>query len=97
MPRLPAALEVALLRIAGEALTNVVRHAQASHCMVQMEVQDAVLLQISDDGRGLEPGRSSGVGLASMRRRAEELGGSFTAEGRLPRGTLVTVSIPIST
>lgn len=97
MPRLSAALEVALLRIAGEALTNVVRHAGASHCTVKMEVRDAVLLQISDDGCGLEPGNSSGVGLASMRRRAEELGGSFAAEGRFPRGTVVLVSIPRST
>ena len=97
MPRLSAALEVALLRISGEALTNVVRHAAASNCTLKLEVRDAVLLQISDDGRGLQSGNLSGIGLTSMRRRAEDLGGSFTAEGRLPSGTVVLVSIPMST
>ncbi|HEY7124169.1 MAG TPA: GAF domain-containing sensor histidine kinase [Ktedonobacterales bacterium] len=97
LPPLPAAVEVALFRIAQEALTNVVRHAQASRCVISLalrEREQALELSIIDNGRGLPPIRGTGVGLASMRERAEELGGSWEIESLPTGGTGVRVRLP---
>ena len=57
-----------------EALNNVVRHASARNCIVRLEISSDLMLEITDDGAGLPPDRRAGVGLTSMRERAEELG-----------------------
>ena len=76
---LPAAVEVAAYRIAQEALANVVRHAHAHTCRISLEVKDGWFqMEITDDGIGLQEGYHAGVGLLSMRERAEELGGKFS-------------------
>jgi signal transduction histidine kinase len=76
LPPLPAAMEIACYRIVQEALTNVVRHAHATHATVGLRVQqEALEVEVRDDGQGLPLGVRSGVGLRSMRERAEELGG----------------------
>ncbi|MET7304541.1 ATP-binding protein [Embleya sp. NPDC005575] len=97
-PPLPAAVEVAVYRICGEALTNVVRHARARNATLDVRVTDThVVLEVADDGVGhreRERGAATGgVGLASMAERAEELGGSFTAGGD-ENGTVVRAVIP---
>ncbi|MFI6581355.1 GAF domain-containing sensor histidine kinase [Embleya sp. NPDC050493] len=97
-PPLPAAVEVAVYRICGEALTNVVRHARARNATLDVRVTDTrVVLEVVDDGIGSvdrERGAATeGVGLASMAERAEELGGSFTAGGD-EHGTVVRAVIP---
>jgi signal transduction histidine kinase len=97
LPPLPAAVEVAIFRIAQEALTNVVRHSHASRCVVRLALheQERLLeLEIEDNGRGLAPKRSAGVGLASMRERAEELGGTCEVKQRPTGGTCVQVRLP---
>jgi two-component system NarL family sensor kinase len=74
---LPAAVEVAAYRIAMEAVTNALRHSGAATCTVSLRREDGVLrLRVRDDGGGLAAGRTPGVGLSSMRERAEELGGT---------------------
>jgi signal transduction histidine kinase len=79
MPRLSAALEVAIYRIASEAIHNVIRHAQASECIVCLEVGDAALkLVVADNGKGLPDAAHVGVGLLSMNERAAELGGMLS-------------------
>jgi two-component system NarL family sensor kinase len=93
-PALAAAVEVNLLRISGEALTNAVRHARASHCRVELRVEDAVHLCISDDGVGCTTG-VDGVGMRSMRARAEELGGRFEVRPRVGGGTVVEAVLPL--
>jgi signal transduction histidine kinase len=90
---LPAAVEAAAYRIACEALTNVARHARASTCRVRFTRADGLELEIHDDGQGLL-GRPAGVGLAAMRERAEELGGSCLIESR-DGGTRVLARLPI--
>jgi signal transduction histidine kinase len=93
---LPAAVEVAAYRIALEAVTNAVRHSGARGCTVSLHREDQELvLHVRDDGHGLVGDRSTGVGLGSMRERAEELGGTFavTSEGS---GTLVAVRLPLT-
>lgn len=96
LPPLPAAVEVACYRITAEALANAVRHAQASTVQVHVTARDGrLLLEVCDDGSGLRPapGRR-GLGLESMRRRAEEIGGAFTLDSR-GRGTTVRAVLPL--
>jgi signal transduction histidine kinase/RimJ/RimL family protein N-acetyltransferase len=96
LPPLPAAVEVATYRIALEAITNVVRHAQAHQANVWLAIAQASLsITIADDGIGLPPALRPGVGLASMRERAEELGGTFYLESAAGSGTLVTAILPL--
>jgi signal transduction histidine kinase len=97
LPDLPAAVEVALYRIAQEALTNVVRHAHARHCDLRLALDEAagwLSLCIQDDGCGLPSSHGVGVGLVSMRERAEELGGTWTIEPVPTGGTRVLARLP---
>jgi len=96
LPPLPAAVEVAVYRIAQEALANVVRHAGARTCVVRLSVTDEVRLEIIDDGAGIPAERTAGVGLSSMHERAEELGGGCVVEPVLEGGTRVLVELPLS-
>jgi signal transduction histidine kinase len=95
LPELPAAYEVAIYRIIQEALTNVVKHAQARTCTVRLVCDKSISLEIQDDGVGMAQNRTSGVGLHSMRERAEELGGTCRITSNSDRGTLIQVSLPV--
>jgi signal transduction histidine kinase len=101
LPPLPAAVEVNAYRITLEALTNVIRHAQASNCHVRIalignETQAALELQVSDDGRGIPSNYLAGVGLASMRERAEEIGGKLSVQAAPQGGTQVVAWLPLA-
>jgi signal transduction histidine kinase len=92
---LPAAAEVAVLRIAQEALANVVRHADASTAQVTVVVADGGLeLVVADDGRG-RGANPDGVGSVSMVERTQELGGTVTIEPGPHGGTVVRARIPL--
>lgn len=95
-PPLPAAVEVAAYRIALEAMNNVSRHAGAHHCYVRLSLPDDLCLEILDDGRGLPGAVRAGVGLISMRERAEELGGRCTVEALPQGGTGITAHLPLA-
>jgi signal transduction histidine kinase len=96
MPPLPAAVEVAVFRIAQEALTNLARHAQARTASVLITIDGALQLEIRDDGVGVPPERHAGVGLTSMRERTAELGGSFDIDSAPNCGTTVSVRLPLA-
>jgi signal transduction histidine kinase len=94
LPELPAAVEVALYRIASEAIHNAVRHSCGTWCRVSIEVVGGeVRMCITDDGRGLPEPLVDGVGIAAIRERAAELGG--TAELVSHGGTTVTTVVPL--
>src|SRR5438105_8062177 len=111
LPALPAAVEVAAFRITQEAVTNVVRHAEATTCSVQLAVEEAepphgtavdntwssdhLRIEICDDGRGLPVDGRHGVGLVSMRERAEELGGTLWLGSGPAGGTRVVARLPL--
>ena len=86
LPPLGAAVEVACYRIAAEALANVVKHAGARRVVVAVHLDAAELvLEVADDGTGLPPAfGEQGLGLGSMRARAEEIGGSFAIASSRP-------------
>jgi len=95
LPALPAATETAAYRIASEALANIRKHADASRATITVAIEGGTLtLEITDDGRGIGPVRRHGVGLASMRERATELGGTCVVEDRPGGGTRVRVELP---
>ncbi|MDP8940761.1 MAG: GAF domain-containing sensor histidine kinase, partial [Actinomycetota bacterium] len=96
LPPLPAAVEVAVYRIAQEALTNVVRHARAGECIVRLAaVKGWLKMEVSDNGIGIAKEPGIGVGLISMRERAAELGGSCLVESPAEGGTRLSVHLPL--
>jgi len=100
LPVLPAAVEVAAYWIACEAVTNVVRHADACSCEVRVGCERdghryRLTLEVEDDGTGPDDDARPGVGTASMTERAEEIGGTFTiSPGPAGRGTTIRTELP---
>jgi two-component system NarL family sensor kinase len=95
-PDLPAAVEVAAYWIVNEAIHNVVRHANAQRCTVSLVASDKALeVLVVDDGDGIGSADRAGVGLASMRERAEEIGGVCWIENGPQRGTRVAAHLPV--
>ncbi len=96
LPALSAAAEVTAYRIVVEALTNVARHAAATKAAVAIDVAgDDLHLTVQDDGQGARSWRP-GVGMSSMRERAEQVGGTLTARPRAEGGR-VEALIPLGT
>jgi signal transduction histidine kinase len=101
--RLPEELELAVYRIAQEALTNVVQHSRATQATVELRfTDDEVTLTVTDDGVGFEvPERPEGLaraghfGLVGMQERAALVGGRLVLESEAGRGTRVTARLPI--
>src|SRR5262245_12414515 len=103
--RLPAEIEMAFFRIVQESLTNIRRHSGSSSANIRLEkTRDQVILQVSDQGRGMaakinsaekDEGESLGVGLPGMRQRLHQLGGSLIIESS-DRGVVVTAIVPIT-
>jgi two-component system NarL family sensor kinase len=101
LPPLGAAVEVAAYRIALEGLTNVARHAGAAHCVISFSLDNnapngILQLEIHDDGVGLPERFRVGVGLTSMRERAEEVGGTFVVEASPGSGTRLMARLPLT-
>ncbi|MGC4081149.1 MAG: triple tyrosine motif-containing protein [Vicinamibacterales bacterium] len=94
-------VEQQVLRIGEQAMVNAVRHASASEVDVHLRFEDrAVSLTVTDNGRGFDQHHISGesnfhFGLASMRERAEELGGRFSLRSEPGRGTAVEAVVPV--
>lgn len=98
LPPLRAAVEVAAYRIATEAVTNALRHAGAATCRVCLAVDgDDLLVEVTDDGAGIDPAAAPGVGSTSMRERAAELGGHLEIETAPGEGTTVRTRLPLAT
>lgn len=99
---LPPDLALALFRITQEALNNTAKHSKATRISVDLSLKrGAFLLRVSDNGRGFSAGGKSrpsgrGVGLLSMRERAESVGGSFEYTSAPGAGTTLTVRAPLA-
>ena len=95
--RLGEELETALYRVVQEGLTNIAKHAGATQVTVSVRGHDHVVsLNVEDDGRGFEvSGPALGLGLVSMRERAELVGGSLRVESTPGQGTTLVVEVPM--
>jgi two-component system sensor histidine kinase UhpB len=97
LPALPPDVELALYRIAQEALTNVSRHAQATYAeIVLRSVSDRIHLRVSDDGRGILCAMDVDGGIRGMRERALLIGAHLTIRSRPGGGTTVDVMAPLN-
>ena len=94
-PTLTAATEVALYRIAMEAVTNVSRHSNATQCEVNLYVREQLYLEVVDNGDGIPENKRTGVGLSAMNERASELGGRCIIENNGSGGTRVMAILPL--
>lgn len=99
--RLAPELETAVYRIVQEAVTNVVAHAHATRCQVDINgLAQSVRVTVEDNGSGFDPGPAggprptAGLGLISMRERVAQFGGVFQIEAAPGRGTRVTIEMP---
>ena len=97
---LPQEAQVALLRATQEAFSNVRKHARASGVTATLSyMEDVVVLDVQDDGRGFDPDRVAvdderGFGLRAMRERVEALGGSLLVESEPGAGSTLVVGLP---
>jgi signal transduction histidine kinase len=92
---LSPAIEIALFRVVQESLTNVAKHAQAARVGLTLSyLDDVVLLDVRDDGRGMTGTPKRGFGLNSMRQRIRSVGGTMEIESAPGEGTAISVSVP---
>ncbi len=92
----PARTQEELLRVVREAVINAARHGAARRIRVELRETPQFCLEIIDDGHGFDPdaARAGRLGLTSMRRRVESIGGDLTIASQLGRGTRVRVTLP---
>lgn len=97
--RLPPEVETVLYRAAQEALTNVARHARATRATVRLGHEEGlVVLTVTDDGMGFDPGRagdSAGLGITGMRERLASIGGTLEIRSSPGKGTMLRAPIPL--
>lgn len=99
---LPPRIEIQLVRVIQEALTNVRKHARAANAWVELERHDGgVRVSVGDDGQGFEPSSAEGqtdrgYGIATMRERLAGIGGQLAIESAPGRGTVVVATVPMA-
>ena len=89
-------VELACFRVAQEAVTNALRHAEAGQVDITVRPEDdGLLLEVRDDGRGMVDGARAGLGLVTMRERAQQVGGRFWIESRPGDGSCMRAWMPL--
>ena len=93
---LPARVFMQLTRILREAVSNVIKHSEATHCEVHCTVQEgALLMTVKDDGRGIAADLHRGQGMSSMKRRAKKMSGQCLVESRPGFGVVISLTVPL--
>jgi len=97
LPQRPSQdVELACFRIAQEALTNALRHTDSDEVSLRLTVQDReLLLEVGDEGPGFDPEGRHGLGLLTMRERAQQAGGTLEITSELGRGSRVRARFPL--
>ena len=97
LPGLTTDQELVIYRVAQEALTNVLRHAQATRCVVELTAREGwIELSVSDDGVGLPADTGDGtIGIEGMRERALLVGGTLSISSAPGQGARVALQLPI--
>ena len=96
--RVPEALKIVIFRISQEAINNIAKHSDASRVLLSLQKAEEMLeLTIQDNGHGFRPDEiAKGLGLSTMRERAELSGGVFSIQSSAGKGTLISVSWPLA-
>lgn len=94
-------VDLTIYRCIQEGVTNAIRHGSAQTITVEISIVDAAVapaveVRLTDDGRGIDPDVAFGYGLSSMRERVQELDGTLKVAPARARGTVLTVTIPLS-
>jgi signal transduction histidine kinase len=85
-----------IVLITKEAINNAVKHSGASHISINLDICDNKLtLRVADNGKGYAPQKTTGNGLANMKKRAEETGGTFSVQSIPMQGTTIRAFIPV--
>jgi ligand-binding sensor domain-containing protein/signal transduction histidine kinase len=99
---IPHELEINLVRILQEALSNVLKHSEATKCQIIFKTQDShIVLSVSDNGKGIDRSNAqdvkmkSGLGLTGMTERVRILGGTFEINSEIGKGTHIEITIPV--
>ena len=93
---LPDEYKIYIYRLVQEALNNAVRHSGARNAKVVVERQaKSIVVRVTDDGRGFDPGRSRGMGILGMEERVKRLGGTLRVESQPGKGATVTAELPV--
>jgi signal transduction histidine kinase len=95
-------IETVLYRVSQEALNNIIKHAEAKHVIVRLELkQESIALYIKDDGKGFDVEEAlmdyleGRIGLLGMQERASIVGGSLSIQSRKGHGTVILAEIPL--
>ena len=92
---LPDEYKICIYRLVQEALNNAVRHSGARNATVAVERSaDTIVVRVTDDGHGFDPGRSRGMGILGMEERVKRLGGTLSVESHPGKGTAVIAELP---
>jgi signal transduction histidine kinase len=93
---LPDEYKIYIYRLVQEALNNAVRHSGARNAKVVVErLAKSIVVRVTDDGHGFDPGRSRGMGILGMEERVKRLGGALRVESQPGKGATVTAELPI--
>jgi signal transduction histidine kinase len=99
-PSLPSTIETTIYRIIQESITNIVKHAQAKLIQLRFKrIDHSCIVQIADDGIGFDSSNAksqSGIGLISMRERAQMIQAKLDIKAEPSVGTLITLSVPLN-
>lgn len=91
---LPAAIEIATYRIIQESISNVIRHSNATECIIKITMNNYLTIEITDNGKGISTISKKGIGMASMRERTEELNGTFHVISTSKQGVSIQAIFP---
>lgn len=98
--RLENSMEIMIFRIIQELITNVIKHANATEATIYLtHYGDSINILVEDDGRGFDPGKlkpKEGMGVYSIQKRIENLGGTVDFESVAGKGTSVVINMPVS-
>ena len=93
---LPARLFMQLTRVLREAVSNVIKHSEASHCEVRCSIEErSLVLTVRDDGKGIATDLHRGQGMSSMKRRAKKMNGQCLVESRPGYGVVISLTVPL--
>jgi two-component system sensor histidine kinase UhpB len=93
---LPARLFMQLTRVLREAVSNVIKHSEASRCEIRCVVEEgSLVVTVRDNGRGIAADLHRGQGMSSMKRRAKKMNGQCLVESRPGYGVVISLTVPI--